>query len=67
MTKCYHCNQDLRDNWVLEQAARIMGRRSAKAVGERRRCTVHGTYLDASGQCRRCAAGRDPSDPSDSD
>jgi phenylpropionate dioxygenase-like ring-hydroxylating dioxygenase large terminal subunit len=59
--KCYHCGKDLKDNWILQMAARIMGRRSAKAQNNRARCPVHGTYLDAEGQCRMCANEEDKS------
>jgi hypothetical protein len=52
--KCYHCGKDLKDKWILETAAHIMGRRSANAQKDRQRCPIHGNYLNADGKCRKC-------------
>jgi len=30
--KCYHCGKDLKDSWILQMAAKIMGRRSRRKL-----------------------------------
>ena len=32
MAKCYHCGKDLCDTWIMENGARIMGKRSRRSL-----------------------------------
>lgn len=51
--KCPHCGEEIADETITAEAARISGKKGRRKDGGGKRCPVHGIYLTA-GRCKKC-------------